>query len=217
MKLVIVGAGGFGREIYWYAMDAAAAGSTAKVYGFTDANPRALDGFDIAAPVLGDLAELAVEPDMAFVIAVGDPVVRMRLAGTVSQLGGSLATVIHPTAYVAPDARLGAGCVVCPFAFVGTATSIGENTALNTYASVGHDADVGAHSVLSPYATVNGGVRLGLGVFLGTHATVTPRLRVGASSKVGAGSVVMRDVPVGSLAVGSPARSRAMFAVSPAG
>ncbi len=216
-ELVIVGAGGFGREVLGYAMDIFDAGTPGRVVGFADANPGALNGFDLAVGVLGDLDRIEVYPSTRFVVAVGDPAARRRLAAAVAARGGRLATLVHPTAYLAPGARLGPGCVVCPFALVGTAAAVGTNTAINIYASVGHDATVGQNCVFSPYATANGAVLLGDDVFLGTHATVTPGRRVGRGAKVGAGAVVTREVPAGALAVGNPAKSRVLFATAEQG
>lgn len=204
MGLIIVGAGGFGREVLCWARDA---GMT--VRGFTDSGagePR-----DDSAPVLGDLSTVHFDPHDRFVIAVGDTVVRRRLAAQVWARGGRLATVIHPTAYVAATATIGDGAVICPFAMVGVWARLDANVVVNTYASVAHDAELGSHVILSPYATVNGNVRLGEGVFLGTSAVVTPGLDVGAWSKIGAGTVVTRRVPEGTLAIGTPPKTRVMF------
>jgi len=166
---------------------------------------RYWDGYDL-------LAEMVRRIHVSVVIGVGDPAVRRRLGDAAAARGARFLTLVHPTAYVAPNARLGAGCVVCPFAFIGVGAVLGDHVAVNTYASVGHDAQVGDCSVFSPYAVVNGAVVLGEEVFLGTHATVTPRLTVGRSAKIAAGAVATRPVPAYSLAVGNPARSRVLYA-----
>jgi sugar O-acyltransferase (sialic acid O-acetyltransferase NeuD family) len=204
--LVVVGAGGFGREVFAYAGDLGW-----PVAGFADDDPRALDGFALPVGVLGPVDAVDITPSTRFVIAVGDPAVRRKLATAVTGRGGVLRTLVHPRAYVASGALLGPGCVVCPFAFVGSGAHLTQNVVVNIHAAVGHDAAVGEHAVLSPYAAVNGHAAIGADAFLGTHATVTPGRRVGAGAKVSAGSVVLRDVPAGALAVGNPARSRVMF------
>ncbi|MEU4423069.1 NeuD/PglB/VioB family sugar acetyltransferase [Actinoplanes sp. NPDC024001] len=212
LDLVIVGAGGFGREVLGYATDAFAGEPAHRVAGFADDNPRALDGFDLAVGVLGSVRDVPISATTRFVVAVGDAAVRRALADVVRARGGRLLTVVHPSAYIAPGARLGDGCVLCPFAFVGTAAILGANVAVNAHASVGHDAIIGANCVFSPYSAVNGAAELGDEVFLGTHATVFPRRRIGHGAKVSAGAVVHRDVPAAALAVGNPAKSRVMFA-----
>jgi sugar O-acyltransferase (sialic acid O-acetyltransferase NeuD family) len=207
---VVVGAGGFGREVYRYVLDCLAVGSLrAHTVGFADDRPEALDGFGVG-PLLGSPREVAWE-DYDAVIAVGDPHTREELASLISDEGGRLVTLVHPTAYVAPGSVLGDGVIVGPFAFVSTDVTLGEGTVLNTYASVGHDCRVGDHVVLSPYAVLNGNCQVGARTFLGTHATVTPGRNVGQDVKIAAGSVVMRDVPDGSLAIGNPAKSRVMY------
>jgi sugar O-acyltransferase (sialic acid O-acetyltransferase NeuD family) len=212
LDLVIVGAGGFGREVLGYAHDAFAGQPAHRVAGFADENPRALHGFDLAVEVLGSVRDVPISEATGFVIAVGDPAVRRELAAVVEARGGRLSTIIHPSAYIGPGARLGDGCVVCPFAFVGAAATIGANSAINTHASVGHDAVVGANSVVSPYSAVNGAAELRDDVFLGTHSTIFPGRSVGSGAKVSAGAVVHRDVPAGALAAGNPAKSRVLFA-----
>jgi sugar O-acyltransferase (sialic acid O-acetyltransferase NeuD family) len=201
-----VGAGGLGREVFSYARDLGW-----PVAGFADDDPRALDGHALPVGVLGSVDAVDVTPSTRFVIAVGDPALRRKLAAAVVGRGGVLATLVHPRAYVTAGALLGPGCVVCPFAFVGTGARLTTNAVVNVHAAVGHDATVGEHAVLSPYAAVNGSATIDADAFLGTHATVAPGRRVGAGAKVSAGSVVLRDVPAGALAVGNPARSRVMF------
>ncbi|BCY10578.1 NeuD/PglB/VioB family sugar acetyltransferase [Actinoplanes sp. L3-i22] len=215
VELVIVGAGGFGREVLGYAQDAFAGRPAHRVAGFADDNPRALDGFDLAAKVLGRVHDIPISEATRFVVAVGHPAARRALAAAVESRGGRLLTVVHPSAYIGPGARLGDGCVVCPFAFVGTAATIGANTAINVHASAGHDAITGGNCVFSPYSAINGGVELRDDVFLGTHATVFPGRTVGHGAKISAGAVVHRDVPAGALAVGNPAKSRVLFALDP--
>lgn len=205
-ELIVVGAGGFGREVFNYALDAGL-----EVRGFVDDDASAGKG-RLQAPLLGSVDEVAFDPDGdRFLIGVGDPGTRRLIAERVSARGGLLGSVVHPTAYVARDADVAAGCLVCPFALLATNARVMRNVAVNTYASIGHDAIVGAHTVLSPYSVVNGNVELGESVFLGTHATVTPGRRVGRNSKIAAGAVASRDVEAGFLVSGNPARGRAMF------
>lgn len=214
MRLFIVGAGGFGREVLAYARDAgkdAVDGAPLTVAGFLDDRPDALAGFDVTTSVVGTVADARPGPDDRYVIAIGDPRLRWKLAGALEARGARFAAVVHPLAYVAPGARLGVGVVLAPFAFVGPQASLGSHAVLNTYASVGHDAVVGRCAVLSPYAVINGGTRVGEGGFFGTHATLVVGRSLGAWAKLGAGAVALADVPPGALAVGSPAKGRVLF------
>ncbi len=211
MRLYIVGAGGFGREVFAYLRDLEEVGTRLEVVGFLDDNPSALEGRGIDSQVVGRPEDHRDEAGCGYVLAVGDPLQRRALALRCDAVGLEPVRLVHPGAYVARSAVVEPGAVICPFAFVGPDARVEPHAVLNTYASVGHDARVGRCAVLSPYAVVNGNVELGEAVFLGTHATVQPRVRIGRGSKVSAGSVVSRDVLDYSLAAGNPATARVLF------
>jgi sugar O-acyltransferase (sialic acid O-acetyltransferase NeuD family) len=215
-EIVVVGAGGFGKEVWAYCQDLEAAGRIGRLAGVLDDDHRSVRWAGEEIPVLGTTFDARSGGGTRYVIAVGSPHGRRLLADRLAERGAELATIVHPTAWVAPTASLGPGTIVAPFAFVGPEAQLGANVALNIYASVGHDAVLGGQCVLSPYATVNGNVVLEEAVFLGTHATVLARLRVGAEARVAAGAVVYRDVPAQHLAQGDPARSRGLSAAPPA-
>jgi sugar O-acyltransferase (sialic acid O-acetyltransferase NeuD family) len=205
LPLLVVGAGGFGREVAAYALDA---GFT--LAGFlhdVQAYPGSLDGVHLPAEVVGAIEGYQPRETEALAIGLGDVAPRRSVADGLIARGARLATVIHPTAWVAPSADIGAGAVIGPFAFVGPDARVGELSVLNAYASVGHDAVVGRCCVLSPYAAVTGRGVLEDEVLLATQATVTPRLRVGTGSAVSAGSIVFEDVPAHALARGNPAHA----------
>lgn len=209
--LVIVGAGGFGREVLQYAQDAIAAGMLdARIKGFLDDDKTQADlaPFGVDARLLGTIDAATPEPNERYVIALGEPAARATLHDSLSAAGASFATLVHPTAYVAPSAGVAGGAIICPFAFVAVNACLEKNVVLNTYASAGHDCRIGAHTVLSPYAAVNGWSVLGEQVIMGTSAIITPRTTVHRRAKISAGSVVYHDVPEGALALGNPARAR---------
>jgi sugar O-acyltransferase (sialic acid O-acetyltransferase NeuD family) len=215
MLLYIVGAGGFGREVLCYARDVGrdvTTGTPLTVAGFLDDHRGALDGHAVGATVVGGVADAPIGPDAAFVIAIGDPRVRWKLAGALAARGARFATIVHPTAYVAPGARLGAGAIIGPFAFVSDNVTVGSHTIFNTYCSAGHDATLGRCVVMSPYAVVNGNTTVGDGAFFGTHATLVLGKRLGAWAKLGAGAVALADIADGTLAVGVPAAGAIKYA-----
>jgi sugar O-acyltransferase (sialic acid O-acetyltransferase NeuD family) len=207
MALIIVGAGGFGREIYQYALD-----TGQELKGFLDDNAFALTGFPINHQVLGTPSSYDIQLGDRFVLAVGDPATKKKLAQLLEDRGALFESVVHPLAYIAPSAHVMAGCVVAPFAFLGPSTRIEEHVSVNTYASAGHDSTIGRYSTLSPYSVINGCVQIAQGVLLATHAVVVLGKNVGSWSKLSAGAVALHNIPEYSLAVGNPAKSQVMFA-----
>lgn len=205
--VVIIGAGGFSRELMQYVADE----GRLAVRGFLDdRDPSELQLPD-GAVVLGAIESYQPAHGEAFVLAVGEPNARARIAERFLKAGARFETVVHPRAYVASSATVGAGSIIAPFASVGSSAKLGELVQVHFYASVAHDAVVGRCTALSPYSVVNGGGRLGERVFMGTRATVNPLKVVGDGSKVTAGSVVYQDVPSGSIAMGNPAKARRLM------
>jgi len=210
---IIVGAGGFGREVLQYLKDIH---GHDPVRGFLDDHATTVEPASLDKEILGRISDWEPQPDEEFVLAVGNPEARLELGRKLAQRGARFRSVIHPLAWVASSAELGDGCIVAPFATVGANATLADHVVLTFYASVAHDARVGEASALSPHSVANGGSQLGLATFLGTAAIVNPLKRVGDHSKVAAGSVVYRDVPPGMLASGNPARPRPLLRSGPA-
>ena len=213
-RVIVVGAGGFGREAMQWAQ-AAWPDQIGRLAGFLSADSAALAGHPARLPILGDPATFAVQPGDGFLLAIGIPLVRRRVAEQLTHRGAVFLTLVHPTAVVADTATIGPGSVVCPHAVVSDAVSIGRCVLVNYHASLGHDAVAGDYAVFSPYATLGGGAVVEEDVFLGLHATVGPRVRIGAAAKVSANSAALVSVPRQTLVYGVPGRSRPQVVVTP--
>lgn len=207
-SVVIIGAGGFGREVLQWLRDAAAAGSGQRVRGFVDDTNPDLSAFDLGVPLLGPIDTGVLGSEDRCILAIGDPAARLAIADRLEAAGVRFATVIHPSAVVAPTARLGAGVVVCPFGFIGPDAGVEAHALLNVRASVGHDARIGRATVLSPHSFVGGAAEVAQGAMLGASAMVMPHQQVGEGARVAPGAVVYSAVPAGVLALGNPASWR---------
>ena len=213
-RVIIVGAGGFGREVLQWASDAWPE-QAAWIAGFLSADPAALDGHTTRLPILGDPDTFAPLPGDGFLLAIGIPQVRRQVAERLTHRGANFLTLVHPTAIVAATATVGAGSVICPQAVVSDAAWLGRCVLVNYHASLGHDAKAGDYTVFSPYATLGGGAIVEADVFLGLHATVGPRVRIGAGTKVSANSAALVSVPRQTLVYGVPGRSGQQVMVMP--
>jgi len=206
-RLLIIGAGGFGREVLAWTRDVAADHSDWSAIALLDGNPAALDGFNVGAEIIGDpMTYIPVQTDR-FLCAIGDPQTRLRLCRHIKERGGRFASLRHPTAIVGPSCRLGEGSILCPYSVVTVDATLGDFVTLNLHAIVGHDAIIGDGCTLNGHSEVLGYAKLGEGVLLGGHAVVLPDAQVGDYAKVGAGSVVLRRARARETVVGVPAKS----------
>ncbi len=205
-RLLIVGAGGFGREVLCWARDVEPTQAEWEIGGFLDADPAALDGFDVPLKILGDPAEFAPAEMDRYICAIGDPATKQRVVTGLLVRGARFSILIHPSVIMGADCRIGAGCILCPRVVLTTNVTLGRFVTLNLGATVGHDVGVGDWGTLSDHADLTGRVSLGEAVLAGSHACVLPGLRVGDRAVVGAGAVVTRNVPAGCTMFGVPAK-----------
>lgn len=208
-QIVIIGAGGHGREVADIARHQAQVDKAVDVLGFIDDNRdlhgQSLDGL----PVLGDWSwfESADLKDMAVVCAVGSPPVCRRLVERANALGLSFASVISPLARISSFARLGQGVTVFPNVVINTGAFIDSYSILNIAVTVSHDVIVGRYCNINPGVHLAGNATIGEGCYVGMGANVIQGRTVGAWSVVGAGAVVIRDLPASVTAVGVPAET----------
>ena len=200
MDLVIVGAGGFAREIETWLPEVFPA-ETYRLKGFlgraTDSSPA----------VLADPCDYSPTASDRFILAIGDLDVRQNVIDSLESKGAQFINFVHPTSCIAPTTRIGRGAVIYPFAVTSNGAKVGNFVHLSLYASVGHDAATGDNCYLAPYATLNGEARIGDNVLVGSHVTVASRVTVGGNSRVSANSAVMRDAPEHSIVFGVPGKS----------
>lgn len=204
--LLIIGAGGYGREVCQVVEDL---GAEWDVLGFLDDREELRGGTVRDLPVLGGVEAVAEHPEAALAVAVGSPAGRRAVVARLGDLPDErFPVLVHPRAWVGNRVAIGAGTVVLAGAAVSTDIRIGRFACLNKNCIVGHDAVLGDFSTVSPGASISGFVELGEGCDIGANSVVVQGHTVGAGTIVGAGAVVTADLPAGVTAVGVPARPR---------
>lgn len=206
-NLIIIGCGGFAREIFWHAQKSHGFGEDWRIKGFLDGDVKlsAADYELLPADVLGDVDGYEICADDVFTCAVGTPKVRRHLSEKIFSRGGEFINIISKLADVMPTVKIGRGVIICPQVVIGDRASLEDFVALNVAATVGHDAQVGKFSCVMPHASISGGSSIGAEVLIGSGAIILPKARVGDGSTVGAGSVVLKKIRAGKIVFGNPA------------
>ena len=204
-NLIIIGAGGFGRELHEMLWDVFSH-KECRLKGFLANDDGNLSQWHINAPILASPEDYQPEPNDRFLLAIGDMRARRRTVDAVMGKGGQFISFIHPKAHIATTARIAEGAVIYPFATVSNSAQLDANVHLNYYASVGHDCRVGSMCLLAPYATLNGFVTLEEQVYISTHGTVAPGCKMKRNAKLSANSACMRDAGESTIVFGVPGR-----------
>ena len=136
-SLLIIGAGSFSTEV----------DELARLIGYTDIaflddNPDKA----MSEPVIGtcsQIAEMRRKYDTA-IVALGNNKNRMKYHQVLKENDYSIPTLIHPTAYISPDAEIAEGCIIRAKCVVSRYVKLGEATILNVGALIDHHVEIGA-------------------------------------------------------------------------
>ena len=206
-NIIILGAGGMGRETCEVIEDAYVNNLSYRIKGFLSDVPDALKNFEMNyPPLIGSIKDYEIQDNDRFVLAIGDVAGRRKVAESILQRGGKFLTLIHPTAKVFRTATLGQGVIIFPFAYVGADAVVGDFCLINSYAGCGHDVKLGAFSEQCPYSALSGGVETGEECFFGVHSVVAPKTKLGNRVVISQGSALQKSQLDDSLIVGVPGK-----------
>lgn len=207
-NLIICGTGALARELYWHLMGSFGYGTEWVLKGFLDGSvPVGESEYKkLQLPVLGVFNDYKIERDDVFTCGVGTPRIRKDFIETIESHGGKFINVIHKTALVQGNAKLGTGIVLCPFAYVNDNAVVEDHVLINMMSGLGHDASIGKYSCLMGHVELCGFVSAGEETYFGCGAKVLPHSKIGDNAFIGAGSVVLKNVKAGKKVFGNPAK-----------
>jgi sugar O-acyltransferase (sialic acid O-acetyltransferase NeuD family) len=205
-KIVIVGAGGFGREVLEIFKDQNKTENQWDILGFLDEKEDMWGKIINNYPVLGGLDWFDNKKDVGCVIAIGNPKTRKRIAQLLVGYHVRYFNAIHPSVIISDFIGLGTDVIICAGSIVSVNSSIKDHVIINLKCTIGHDAVLENYCSIMPGVSISGEDHLGEGVYVGTGATIIQQITVGHWSIIGAGATVLSDVPEKVTAFGLPAK-----------
>ena len=199
-QIVIIGFGGFGREVAWLAKDCGRS-----VLGFFDdrAEPRLHGAYN----VLGKVAEWKKFANADFVVAIGNPRLRKKVVDQLLFEGlEAFATLVHPSVMMDESVMVGKGTMICAGTIATVDISIGEHVILNLNVTVGHDDVIHDFVTVAPMVALSGNVTLFPGTEVGTGAAIRQGVEMAAGSMLGMGGILTKDTEKNTIYIGSPAK-----------
>ena len=206
-KIVVVGVGGFGREVKMLIDQLNSKENVYEFIGYYD------DGFARGTTinsneVLGSILDLASTTEkLNVVVAIGAPDIKKKIVEKLSNPNLRFPTLIHPSVLIGNEfVSIGKGCIICAGTIITCNIEIKDFVILNLMCTVGHDTSIHSYASFMPSVNISGEVVIHEGVYVGTGAKIINQLEIGKQTIIGAGAVVSKTLPEKCTAVGIPAK-----------
>lgn len=205
-NIVIVGAGGVGREVSLIIQKINMLSPTWNLLGYIDDNPENLGKIVNGYPILGGTDSLVtMEQDTYVVITIANYEVKKRIVAKLNNRF-KFATIVHPNVWIHDYMKIGEGCIVYEGVILTANISIGNHVLISPKCGIGHDTVIDDYVSLLWNVNVSGNDKIYEGVMFGSGSTIIQGKSVGKGAVIGAGAVVVEDIPAGATAVGVPAK-----------
>ena len=205
-NLIIIGARGYGREVYNLATQCKEFNTEYVIKGFLDDKSDALVGFEGYAKILSSVENYFPEENDVFVCALGSVNWKKHYVELILSKGGIFTNLIHPTSVINYNVKLGKGLIVFMYSNISNDCTIGDYVTIQGFVAIGHDTIIGNWSHLNAYSFMGGYAILDEQVCLHTRATILPNIIIGKKAIIGAGSIVIKNVKENTTVFGNPAK-----------
>lgn len=210
VKVIVVGASGFGRESLDVLQAMIEAGSSVEIVGVIDDYPspinvKRLENRDVRFIGSIDYFLENFDRDVRYLLGIGNPAIREMLVEKVEAAGFTPFIAIHPTAIIGTELSHSSGVIVCAGAVISTNVRLGNHVHINPNVTIGHDSILEDFVSVNPAAVISGEVVLKKSVLVGANATILQGLVIEQQALVGASSCVTKNVPSKVIVKGIPA------------
>ena len=196
MKKAIIGAGGFGREVYW---SLSLMERTNTIFFVDD---KYYDGSD---DLILPISKFNPE-EYEVVVAIGDPKDRFDIVQRLPKTT-KFFTHIHPSVQILdPNIQIGEGSIICAGTIITTNVKIGKHAHLNLQTTIGHDCEIGDYFTTAPGAKISGNCKIYDCVYIGTNASIKEKISIHSLTTIGLNAGVTKHIEESGIYVGTPAK-----------
>ena len=203
--MLIVGAGGHAKEIYYLFQETNNATENIFFYDNTLDDKETL----FNKPILKTDAQLNnyLKNNFDYVLGIGNPDHRKSLYDKLNTLKGNPCNIISSYCRIGKNnVILGKGLNIFTNVVITNDISIGTGTLIHINSTIHHDCEIGEFCEISPSCNILGGVKMGNSCSIGTGSIILPKIKIGNNVIIGAGSVVTKNIPDNSVVKGIPAK-----------
>lgn len=204
MQAIIIGAGGFGKEIAFLLQSS----SEYELIGFIDDGAKMQGKEVVGKPVLGDVRLLLdIRQETAVFIGIASPVIKEKMYQVLKENTKLLfPNLIANSALIGINVQLGIGNILMPYTTYTADIVLGDFNMVNISSIIGHDVKIGDYNSIYPSVNLSGNVILGDKNEIGVGTKVIQNVTIGNENIIGAGSVVIRNIENHTKSVGTPAK-----------
>lgn len=204
-NLLIIGARGFGREIYFLATQSLGYAIDFQIKGFLDDNKEALKGYKNYPPIVSSVENYNIQKNDVFICALGDVKYKKIYSDIIKEKGGIFINIIHKSVSIGINSSYGNGCIFTQNVNISCDVTIGDDVTIQPFSEIGHDSIIGNNCHLNTYSFLGGFSMLGNDVTVNTGAILIPHKKILDGGTLGAGSVALRNVKKDTTVFGIPA------------
>lgn len=204
-KLIIIGARGFGREVFSLATRSIGYNEEFSIKGFLDSKSDVLDEFENYPPIIGSVEDYEIQEDDVFVCALGSVKWKKHYIEIILEKGGQFINIIEKSVRMGENVSLGKGCIICEYSVINNDAVIDDYVSIHSHSLFGHDVVVGKYSHIGAHCFFGGYAKVREEVTVYVRSTILDRLEIEKGATVGAGSLVVKKVKSETTVFGNPA------------
>jgi len=204
-ELLIIGARGFGREVYDLAIQCDGYNNEYIIKGFLDNDKNALENFQNYPDIVSSVEEYEIKENDVFICALGSVIWKKKYAEIIINKGGKFISLIHPTVILNTNTKIGQGVIISYNVVISNDCTISDFVSIQGFTVLGHDTQIGKWSHISTFSFFGGYACVEKEVTIYTRASIMPHIKINQKATVGASSLVIKNVKSETTVFGVPA------------